>query len=86
MDHDDHGCIDPLPIFTRPTSPRCSSTKDCPTESICGVPDSQSQLLRITVRPSLAGIDDETVVVWSGLRREVWQEGRIFFLIPDFHG
>ena len=78
VDHDDRGCIDPLPIFTRRTSPRCASTKDCPTESICGVPDSRSQLLRLTVRPTLAGIDDETVVVWSGLRREVWQEGKTF--------
>ena len=53
---------------------------------MCGVPDSQFQLLRLTVRPSLAG--DETVVVWSGLRREVWQEGRtLFFLFyPKFHG
>ena len=84
VDHDDRGCIDPLPIFTRVTSPRCTSIKDCPTDSICGVPDSRSQLLRLTVRPSLAGIDDETVVVWSGSRREVWQEGRTFFLITQF--
>ena len=77
VDHDDSGCIDPLPIFTRPTSTRCTSAKDCTAESICGVPDSQAQLLRLTVRQSLA--DDETVVVWSGSRREVWQEGGTIF-------
>lgn len=79
IDHDDRGCLDPLPIFTRPISPRCTSTKDCHTGLICLLPDKGSQLLRLTVRPSLAGIDDETVVVWSGSRREVWEEGKILF-------
>lgn len=46
------------------------------------VPDKWSQLLRLTVRPSLAGIDDERVVVWSGSRREVWEEGKT---VLNFH-
>jgi S2P endopeptidase len=62
-----------------PTSPRCTSTKDCSTDFLCAVPDKRSELLRLTVRPSLAGIDDERVVVWSGSRREVWEEGQTLF-------
>jgi len=82
IDHDDRRCLDPLPIFTRPISPRCTSTKDCRTGLVCLLPDKGSQLLRLTVRPSLAGIDDETVVVWSGSRREVWEEVQVGNWLP----
>ncbi|KAF8816408.1 hypothetical protein BYT27DRAFT_7127826 [Phlegmacium glaucopus] len=82
VEQDDRGCVDPLPILTRSTSARCTSTKDCPTDSKCVTPDKRSQLMRLTVRPSLAGIDDETVVVWSGSRREVWEEVQVGNWLP----
>jgi S2P endopeptidase len=40
------------------------------------VPAKDAQLLRLTVRPSIADVDGETVVLWSGPPVEIWEEGQ----------
>jgi len=82
VDHDNYGCVDPLPIFTKPSSPRCTYTTDCSADTICVAPDKRSRLLRLTFRPSLADIEDERVVVWSGSHREVWEEVQVGNWLP----
>lgn len=39
------------------------------------MPHEEAQLLRLIVRPSGLDSTEETVVLWSGPRREVWEQG-----------
>ncbi|KIM43629.1 hypothetical protein M413DRAFT_18068 [Hebeloma cylindrosporum] len=72
MDGTEHGCIDPVPVLTKPRGRgRCTSQEDCSPDSSCVAPDKTAQLLRLTVQPSVS--EDETVVLWNGPPREIWE-------------
>ncbi|KAF8958412.1 hypothetical protein BDZ97DRAFT_1668560 [Flammula alnicola] len=77
-DDSERGCIDPVPVLTHPHGhSRCTSSDGCPPESACVRPQKESQLMRLTVRPSASHIDEDTVVLWSGPSAEVWEEGNL---------
>ncbi|KDQ08019.1 hypothetical protein BOTBODRAFT_48412 [Botryobasidium botryosum FD-172 SS1] len=91
LPHDGGHCLDPVPLFTSPAessalSERCddfckppSSTTDPPSK-ICVRPRSDTQLLRITVLPPLWAPLPQRItktIVWSGPKKEVWDQVRI---------
>lgn len=75
--------MDPLPILTRPrTARRCDSNGDCisgQAEGVCVHPSLSSQLLRISVHEELEEPVKETILLWTGPRIEVWQQGQRCF-------
>ncbi|KAF8154677.1 hypothetical protein B0H34DRAFT_783787 [Crassisporium funariophilum] len=84
IDDSDQGCIDPIPLLTKSDENRrrCSSVSECSSISTCVVPHKQSQLLRMTVRPSLYAVDQDVVVLWSGSPKEVWEEVQVGIWLP----
>jgi S2P endopeptidase len=73
------GCLNPIPILTAlKDDNRCSSNADCHnSSSTCVSPDKIERLLRLRVeRPSENWTE---VVLWSGPKEEVWNEGLVFF-------
>ncbi|KDR70284.1 hypothetical protein GALMADRAFT_255189 [Galerina marginata CBS 339.88] len=82
QDHSEQGCIDPVPIMTKHDGHgRCTTPNDCPSESVCAFPHKESQLMRLTVRPSILELE-ETVVLWNGPRIEVWEEVQVGNWLP----
>jgi hypothetical protein len=84
---EDWRCVDPVPILTRPddgTIGRCALQSQCPDTALCVQPRRDAKLLRLTVlmpghwerqqfEPSRVGLEE--VILWSGLRREVYEQG-----------
>ncbi|KAF8908075.1 hypothetical protein CPB84DRAFT_1674344 [Gymnopilus junonius] len=84
FDHSERGCLDPVPVLTRPSSNgRCAASKDCSEESTCVIPHEEAQLLRLSVRPRL-DLTEETTILWSGPRKEVWEEVQVGNWLPRF--
>lgn len=68
------GCLDPIPILTSTdVEERCASESGCKEGNLCVRPAEKEALLRLTMRE---GAQPEKVVLWSGPRREIWDEGR----------
>ncbi|KAF8191366.1 hypothetical protein BJ912DRAFT_1041697 [Pholiota molesta] len=83
QDTAERGCMDPVPVLTSQHSQRrCQSSAQCPLESACVVPAKDAQLLRLTVRPTIADVDGETVVLWSGPPVEIWEEVQVSTWAP----
>lgn len=62
-------CIDPVAILSQPQN-RCDSSTLCSKSQSCIEPWGDRDILRITVQ-------DERVVLWSGPRYEVWEQGMV---------
>jgi len=73
------GCIDPVVVFT--SDIRCGAAADCGTDSACISPHQDSQLMRLKVRPH-AMDDHETLVLWSGPAREIFEEVQVSIWLP----
>lgn len=75
-----HYNMDPIPIFIGNVS-RCKTSSDCTTSWSCIALRQDQQLVRITLMNAL---DDqqEQVVVWSGPRREIWEQGELLEIAP----
>lgn len=75
-----HYNMDPIPIFIGNVS-RCKTSSDCTTSWSCIALRQDQQLVRITLMNAL---DDqqEQVVVWSGPRREIWEQVEVSVLSP----
>lgn len=67
------GCIDPVAVFV--SDNRCGTAEDCGTRSACVSPHQDSRLMRLKVRPRFMN-DHETLVLWSGPAREIFEEGQ----------
>ncbi|KAF8527612.1 hypothetical protein BU17DRAFT_39700 [Hysterangium stoloniferum] len=80
-------CIDPVPLFENYTIQRCTSDVVCNAETggtdICIRPHPSTSLLRISVKES-GNTGVGKVVVWSGPRREVWEQVTIGTYLPGF--
>ena len=80
-------CLDPVLILSPDRSKdskvysRCYSRSDCASEAgglpmECVVPHPRAELLRLTVESPLWEVKTESrVVLWSGPKDEVWEEG-----------
>ncbi|KAF9561721.1 hypothetical protein CPC08DRAFT_707231 [Agrocybe pediades] len=77
------GCMDPVPVLTKPYGyGRCKNSEECARESVCTFLERSSQLMRITVRNPDMADKEETVVLWSGPRLEVWEEVQVGDWLP----
>jgi S2P endopeptidase len=65
-------CTDAVAILSKIQN-RCDSSALCLTSQSCIEPRGDRDLLRITVRHQ--GTKDERVVLWSGPKYEVWEQG-----------
>ena len=67
------GCLDPLPILAVSNeTARCSKKASCSTPFICGRPDEQEQLFRLTIKYP---VDKQDIILWSGPLEEVQNAG-----------
>ncbi|KAF9447627.1 hypothetical protein P691DRAFT_776009 [Macrolepiota fuliginosa MF-IS2] len=77
------GCLDPIPVLTSTDATlRCASENDCKGGHVCLRPSEREGLLRLTV----TGGEEkhENVVLWSGPRREIWDEVMVGRWLPRF--
>ncbi|KAJ7572653.1 hypothetical protein C8J56DRAFT_584108 [Mycena floridula] len=82
LHHTTHRCLDPLPILTKPLeNKRCGSNTDC-HEAFCIRPSSTAQLLRLTMVSPWENPQKEEVVLWSGPRKEVWEQVEVGEYLP----
>lgn len=79
----DTRCLDPIPLLTQTDKNqeprRCSLSASCSPVSLCVWPRQGEQLLRISMR--LSDSSPEEILLWSGPRREVWEQG--VHALPD---
>lgn len=83
------GCMNPVGLLTNITAVRCNVDKGCAHEEACGVFDDKLGILRIRARDGLEG--PERILLWSGPRKEVWEQvmvsrwkGRLVFFRTGF--
>ncbi|KAG5645952.1 hypothetical protein DXG03_004744 [Asterophora parasitica] len=76
-------CLDPAPLLTSThtnTTARCTTTADCHPgdghNAVCMRPDAKAQLLRLRVGST------GDIILWSGPRKEVYEEVRVSTLVP----
>ncbi|KAH7890390.1 hypothetical protein F5I97DRAFT_1799357 [Phlebopus sp. FC_14] len=72
--------LDPVPILAKNTT-RCSSNVECTSSTVCLMPRSDEQLLRITVELDFR---EEEVVLWKGPKREIWEQVEVGDVRPRF--
>ncbi|KAF9524954.1 peptidase family M50-domain-containing protein [Crepidotus variabilis] len=74
-EHSSLGCIDPIPLLANPVpQARCLVESDCKSKTTCIAQHVSTQILRLNVRPVNGAAEDETMVLWSGLPEEVYEE------------
>lgn len=69
-------CTDPVAVLSKIEN-RCDSSASCLESQSCIKPRGDRDILRITVNYEETGPEDERVVLWSGPRYEVWEQGMI---------
>jgi S2P endopeptidase len=79
-------CTNPVAILSQMRN-RCDSSTSCLESQSCIKPRGDQDILRITVNHEDAGTEDERIVLWSGPRYEVWEQGMIhdFGHVVDVH-
>jgi hypothetical protein len=52
---------------------------DCQANGLCVRPAEKERLVRMTIKEDL-----ERIVLWSGSRKEIWEEGRENYIVSGF--
>jgi len=77
-------CLDPLLIFTGKRN-RCHEDDECRADSRCLLLRDQDSIVRVFSRqPDQLDTNTTEVIVWSGLKDEIWEEVQVSTLLPRF--
>lgn len=77
------GCLNPVPVLTSTHEDvRCQSETGCKDGFACARPTEKENLLRLTVMNN--GQEREEVVLWTGPRREIYDEVTVGKWLPRF--
>lgn len=80
------GCLNSVSILARPGHERrCTSSDNCLDGSICIRPDDTERLMRLTVHRDWSSGALPEVILWSGPKEEVWEEGLVLTESSDSH-